>query len=133
MKSLRRVTNLKMAEFVPLEDVEFGSTESGTPDHAVPARANSEPEVISQVGLVVEPAAPGFQKAYSLVISPSGTANESLSRALVDPPGTVVVVLGEVVVDVLDVELLELELLEVEDVDVLLGAVVVVDKAWANP
>jgi hypothetical protein len=122
-----------MAELVPLEDVEFGSTVSGIPDHAAPARANSEPEVISQVGLDVDPAAPGFQYAYSLVISPSGTANESLSRAPVVPPGMVVVGLGEVVVDVLDVELLEVELLVVEDVDVLPGAVVVVEMAGANP
>ena len=61
VKSLRRVTRRKIAEFVPFDEVAFGSTVSGIPDQAAPARANNDPEVISQVGLETDPGAPGFQ------------------------------------------------------------------------
>ena len=113
LSPVRAVIMRKIAESVPLLDVAFGSRSSGTPDHPVPATEKIEPELRSQIGSAIRSGADGFQKAYSLVRSPSGRSNSSETNAA-PPAGTVVVVVD--VVDVVDVEVVEVDELVVENV-----------------
>jgi hypothetical protein len=61
-----------MEELFPFEDVALGEMSFGTPVQPAPPLAKNDPLSNSQMEDFMDDALVGFQKAYSLVMSPSG-------------------------------------------------------------